>query len=313
MIACYFTGIPFLGALLRLCKCSHLNSCLTVMYSLVYWMPYMLIRVAYVNLFYGRRRAIFKRRQHDFVSTPEAYTYDEQADLYRSEYELDSQLEEWGWAEYLDIVYHVMHHKYNDAANFKQNLFPLLQELVSREEVVFRVLDIGQGPGNSTLDIRRAVENCEICCLDISEKLIRKAQRVVPDAYFFKGSMMDTKFLDASFNVVLNVGGINETDISTSLQETWRVAKDDSLIVIADENFDAKSYAHKMLCVLGTNMTFMDSYKYDGSSTRCDKQSIHIVDEFVKARGTCCKVIKRMYIPGLIYVFCLRKCSAKRD
>lgn len=308
ILASYLTLLPVLGFFVRLTRYDTLNDFLTVFYAVVYWWPYSLVRRLYVHLRYGHRRVVCRNRAPAYVK-PGFYEYDEAADLFRSKYELDETLMEWGWSEYMPFVYNTVYNKANDSNSFRQDLFPVLQRLADANggREPFRILDVGQGPGNSTVDILSVVANAEVCCIDIAEKLIRRAQRVAPEAYFFKGSMSDNGFLDASFDLVFNVGGINETNIAESLAECWRVTKPGGFLIVGDENFDASTYWQKLLCVVGTNLTFMQSYKWDGRPTRPDKNSRAIIDAFLADKGDACRVVGRGGLPGVYFAYSFHK------
>lgn len=118
--------------------------------------------------------------------------------------------------------------------------------------------------------------------------------------------MEDTGFRDETFDIVYNVGGINETDVRTSFRETWRIAKRDSLIIVSDENFDAVGYWHKLKIVFWCNLSFMDTYKFDGKPSRPPKHSVETIDEFLNDHAAECDVY-RAHIPGLFYTYIIRK------
>ncbi len=310
-LVCYATLLPFVGFFVRLARAPKLNSAVTVVYTVLYWLPLRIMNSLLTRWRYGRKRLVFRdERILDEIAKDEFYRYDKATDIYRSKYDLDHTLEEWGSAEYLPFVYNTVAYKYHNAFNFKQAYFQPAKDVLesSPGQRAFRVLDIGPGTGNSTVDILNVFRNVTVCCLDISEKLLRRAQARCPECYFFKGTMEDTGFRDGTFDVVVNLGGINETDVATSLQETWRIAKRQALIIIGDENFDATSYWRKMKCVLTTNLTFIDSYKYDGRPTREPKQSLAILERFFgETHRAECSVLDRRVWPGLFYHYVVRK------
>ena len=309
----YMTILPFFGLIIRLSKIQFLNDALTLIYAIVYWTPFSALMNLYAKLFLANRVATFREKKPTFVKA-DAYDYDQAKDIYysRDYSNLDDNLEEWGGAEYMPLVYNSVLNKYNNRLNFKQDLHQPLKDLVEHsKDAEFRALDIGPGTGNSTMDISSALSNARICCLDISEKLLQKCKRRNPHAYCFKGSMEDTLFEDASFDLVYNFGGINETDIEKSLAETWRIAKEDSLIVLADENFDATNPIRKLWVVFISNLVFMQSYFYDMSSSRPDKKPYPKIREWLKSHRGEYELLYDGVKPGLFFTMVIRKVSAE--
>ncbi|EOD33947.1 hypothetical protein EMIHUDRAFT_229045 [Emiliania huxleyi CCMP1516] len=309
----YCTLLPFLGFFIRLTKSIILNDALTLFYAIVYWAPFSFVMNVYARLFLSRKVATFRSTRPSFLKKG-AYEYSAATDIfYSKDYSnLDDSLEEWGAVEYLPFVYNAVLNKYNTRLNFKQDLHgPLLDLVAHSTDDEFRVLDIGPGTGNSTMDISSALRNACVCCLDISERLLKMCKERNPHAYCFKGSMEDTLFEDGSFDVVYNFGGINETDIDKSLAETWRIAKPDSLIVLADENFDATSRLRKLWVVFISNLTFIHSYYWDMTASRPPKQPFPKIRRWLDSHAGEYEVLYDGVKPGLFFTMVIRKTSAK--
>lgn len=309
----YTTLLPILGYLVRLTRYTALNDALTLLYAALYWYPFSTLMSAYAYLFHSHKVKTFRNKKPSFVK-PKAYDYSEQTDIfYSKDYSnLDDSLEEWGSVEYLPFVYNHTLNKYNTRLNFLQDLHAPLQDLVSHSaDDEFRVLDIGPGTGNSTMDISSALRNAVVCCLDISERLLKMCKARNPHAYCFKGSMEDTLFKDGSFDVVYNFGGINETDIDKSLAETWRIAKPDSLIVLADENLDATSTIRKLWVIFISNLLFIHTYYWDLTPSRPPKEVYPKIREWLGSHEGEYEVLYDGVKPGLFFTVVVRKTSAK--
>jgi len=310
-LVAYATLVPLVGLLVRLSRSQRLNDAVTLLYTALYWLPLRLLNSLLMRWRHGDRRLVFRDPGLlDAVAKPGSYTYDRRTDIYRSAYVLDDRLQEWGSVEYLPFVYDTIAYKYHNVFNFKQLYFEPAKAVLeaSAGRRAFRILDIGPGTGNSTVDVLNVFKNATVCCLDISDKLLARARARCPECYFFKGTMEDTGFLDGAFDIVLNLGGINEADVAASIRETWRVARPGALMIVGDENFDATSYWQKIRCVLKTNLSFIDSYKYDGQPTRPPKPSLAILDEFfLTTHRDECAVLSRNVSIGLLYHYVVRK------
>jgi len=155
------TFLPFVGFFIRLTKSVVLNDALTLFYAVVYWAPFSFVMNVYARLFLSHKVATFRNARPSFVKK-NAYNYSSDTDIfYSKDYsDLDDSLEEWGTVEYLPFVYNAVLNKYNTRLNFKQDLHgPLLDLVTHSTDDEFRVLDIGPGTRNSTMDISSALRN----------------------------------------------------------------------------------------------------------------------------------------------------------
>ena len=164
----YCTLLPFVGFFIRLTKSVVLNDALTLFYAVVYWAPFSFVMNVYARLFLSHKVATFRNARPSFVKK-NAYNYSSDTDIfYSKDYsDLDDSLEEWGTVEYLPFVYNAVLNKYNTRLNFKQDLHgPLLDLVTHSTDDEFRVLDIGPGTGNSTMDISSALRNACVPLLE---------------------------------------------------------------------------------------------------------------------------------------------------
>lgn len=104
-----------------------------------------------------------------------------------------------------------------------------------------RVLDIGCGPAVLTERLLR--NGCEVWGVDISEKMVAEAKKIMSDKgfdgmfHFNKGDIERLDFPDAHFDFVLCVGVLEYLkEDSMVLSEIWRVLKDKGQLIVSVPN-----------------------------------------------------------------------------
>lgn len=89
-----------------------------------------------------------------------------------------------------------------------------------------RVLDVGCGPGQLTMEVARTVGEKNVAAIDVAEDVVRVCRQRVPGADIRVGSTEDLPFADAAFEAVLAQLVVNLVDDPpAAVREMARVAR----------------------------------------------------------------------------------------
>lgn len=115
------------------------------------------------------------------------------------------------------------------------------QVIEAIQGVPLRILDLGCGTGSTTVLLKQAFPNAEVIGLDLSPFMLaiadHKAKQANLDIQWRHGKAEDTKFADASFDLVTASLLFHETPTPISkliLQECFRLLKSGGEVIILD-------------------------------------------------------------------------------
>ncbi len=100
-----------------------------------------------------------------------------------------------------------------------------------------RVLDIGCGQGQQTLELARLAES-EVIGIDIDQAALSKLRQRIDEACLgdrikaIHVSLFENQFADSSFDLLWEEGVFHLLDASKSLPECWRLLKPDGYLVM---------------------------------------------------------------------------------
>jgi putative AdoMet-dependent methyltransferase len=129
----------------------------------------------------------------------------------------------------------------------------VLDEVIRRAGMLEgkRVLDLGSGTGNLTERIVRA--GGEAWALDLSEKMLERARRKLPDARFFRGDVLADlpPLLRFPFDAVLSTYVFHEFPLMTKVSLIGRIAAEHlapgGKVVIGDVSFATTADRQRVL------------------------------------------------------------------
>lgn len=98
-----------------------------------------------------------------------------------------------------------------------------------------KVLEIGCGTGLFTRKFYHATK-ADITAIDISEDLLKEAQRLLPEAKFKVDNAMHSDFDTNSFDVVFGSSVLHHLDFDAALNEIMRVLKPGGRMIFAEPN-----------------------------------------------------------------------------
>ena len=106
-----------------------------------------------------------------------------------------------------------------------------------------RVLDIGCGPGNLTVELAQRVSPGEVVGIDVSESVVAEAQRDAPhtpNLHFRVADTYDLPFDDGAFDVVHAHQVLQHlADPHAALGEMHRVLAPDGIVAVRDSDYSA--------------------------------------------------------------------------
>jgi ubiquinone/menaquinone biosynthesis C-methylase UbiE len=112
------------------------------------------------------------------------------------------------------------------------------------------VLEIGPGPGYSSIELAKLVEHVQVVCLDASRTMIEIARRHVEEEglaeriTFREGVAHRLPFPDERFDLVFSSGSLHEwREASKAFQEMHRVLKSGGRVRVTDLRRDANREA----------------------------------------------------------------------
>ncbi|PIF06639.1 MAG: hypothetical protein CSA36_00625 [Draconibacterium sp.] len=113
-----------------------------------------------------------------------------------------------------------------------------------------KVLDVGTGTGNFTIQLRSAFPDAEITGVDPSEEALTKARERFPDILFMVGEAEHLPFKAGSFDAVaISMALHHLTKVSKGLHEIKRVVKNEGWIIIYEpvsDNLNKAQEVHKL-------------------------------------------------------------------
>ena len=98
-----------------------------------------------------------------------------------------------------------------------------------------KVLEIGCGTGLFTRKFYAAT-HANIIAIDISDELLKEAQKLLPRVHFQLDNAMQLSFNDNTFDVVYGSSVLHHLEFNASLKEIYRVLKPGGRMVFAEPN-----------------------------------------------------------------------------
>lgn len=185
-------------------------------------------------------------------------------------------------------------------------------ELVARDVADYgaaeHILDIGTGPGNLLLALRKTVPDAKLIGVDISPSMVEQAQRNLethgqdPRIEVRVGGANDLPFADETFDRVISTGSLHHwKDPVQALSEAHRVLRADGYALMYDlvrevpkavrEDVRARfgSFRLALLCIHSFEEPFLNADEMEALGRRTD----FVVEGTRFIGALCCLVLRK--------------------
>lgn len=169
-----------------------------------------------------------------------------------------------------------------------------------------KILDIGCGTGDFSLQIKRFVKNSQVFGLDLSEDMLKEAMKKVKIKPLV-GDAISLPFKSNSFDGITLGFVLRHIFIQGFLKEAMRVLKEDGRLIILELSFPKnffirfffKLYLYQLVPFLGRLFGKEYAYLYLGESLK-NLPTISKIEEIAYKEGARNVVIKK-FIFGAIF------------